>query len=93
MYMVRIVTGPVDVASYAADLKAEILTAGAPADGLEHVFVQLADGRIGVVLYLLPRSSRDVCNLAEQLCRRALSVCLSGTQWEITTCTVHRPAD
>ncbi|MFE4856334.1 hypothetical protein [Streptomyces sp. NPDC056670] len=41
-------------------------------DRLEHVYVQAAPGRLGVVLYLLADSPRSARPVALAICRRAL---------------------
>ncbi|MFE9539285.1 hypothetical protein [Streptomyces sp. NPDC006691] len=41
-------------------------------DHLEHVYVQAAPGRLGIVLYLLADSPRSARAVALAICRRAL---------------------
>jgi hypothetical protein len=86
MYLVRVslmVRTPISD----ADLRAQLVRAAAPDDGLEHVYAEIDAHEARLVLFVRQPSAADAERAAARLCLRALAVgpCLVG--WSLVLCT------
>lgn len=86
MYFVRaslMVVNPVS----GADLRAHLVKAAVPEDGLEHVYAEVDAQEARLVLFVRQDSAAAAEHAATRLCRRLLAAgpCLVG--WSLVACT------
>jgi hypothetical protein len=68
------------------DLRAHLVGAAAPEDGLEHVYAQVGTAEAKLVLFVRKSSAADAERTAVRLCRRTLATSPALIGWSLVGC-------